>query len=324
MQPSGTLASRHLAQRIGHVDVRVIEDLGLAERRRERQALGKAIDRDDPLGSEQERALDRELADGAAAPDGHGVARLDLAVLGRHVAGGKDVREEQDLLVGERVRHLQRADVGKRHPGVFRLAAGIAAVHVRIAEESRRRIAVQLLRHPGVRVGVVAQRPELLLAEEAMPAGDRERHHHAVADLQARVAAADVHHLAHELVAEDVPLLHGGDVAAVDVQVRAADRGGGNPDDGVARVQNLGVRRRSPPARPPCRSSTPPSCVHSSRRARDFARFEQLLETAEILANHVRRVAAQQECEQRVRRRRREPHTAGAPTSECCVPAGRC
>ena len=65
------------------------------------QPLGKAVDRDDALGAEQVGALDRELADRAAAPDRDGVAGLDVAVLRRHVAGGEDVGQEQHLLVAQ-------------------------------------------------------------------------------------------------------------------------------------------------------------------------------------------------------------------------------
>ena len=105
-----------------------------------------------------------------------------------------------------------------------RLAAGVAAGHVRVAEEAGRRVAVQLLRHPRVRVRVVAQRPELLLAEEAAAARDRERHDDAVADLQLGVLLADLDDFAHELVAEDVARLHRRDEAVVEMEIGAADR----------------------------------------------------------------------------------------------------
>ena len=45
----------------------------------------------------------------------------------RHVAGRENVGEEQHLLVAEPVRHLDRPDIGVRHPQIFGLAAGIAA-----------------------------------------------------------------------------------------------------------------------------------------------------------------------------------------------------
>ena len=118
---------------------------------------GKAVDGDDPLGAQQKRALDRELADRPAAPDRDRVARLDLAVLRGHVAGREDVGEEQHLLVGQRVGHLERPDVGERHAHVLRLPAGIAAVHVRVAEQARARIAARASR-PSRRSGSSCRR----------------------------------------------------------------------------------------------------------------------------------------------------------------------
>ena len=99
-----------------------------------------------------------------------------------------------------------------------------------------------LLGHPGVRVRVLAERVQLLLAAPAVAAGDRERHDHAVADLQVVHLRPDLDHLAHELVAQDVALLHRRDEAVVEVEVGAADRRRGDLDDGVAAVQDLRVR----------------------------------------------------------------------------------
>ena len=52
---------------------------------------------------------------------------------------------------------------------------------------------------------------------------------------------ADLDDLAHELVAEHVALAHRRDEAVVEVQVRPADRGGRDPHDRVARVQDVRV-----------------------------------------------------------------------------------
>ena len=76
---------------------------------------------------------------------GDRVAALDVAEIGRHVAGRKDVGEEQHLLVGQAVRHLDRADIGIGHAQIFRLTAGIAAQQMRVAEQSGGRMAPQLL-----------------------------------------------------------------------------------------------------------------------------------------------------------------------------------
>ena len=94
------------------------------------------VDRDHALGAHQERRLDREQADRAAAPDRDGVAGLDLRILRRHPAGRQDVRQEQHLVVLDAVGDDDRADVAERHADIFGLAAGIAAGHVAIAEQA--------------------------------------------------------------------------------------------------------------------------------------------------------------------------------------------
>ena len=181
--PVGTLTAGQGAKRVRHVDFHVVEDLGLALRRSHREPLRKAVDGNDALGAEQICALDGELTDGTAAPDGHRIARLDLAVLRGHVAGWKNVGEEQHLFIGEGFGHLDRPDVGERHANVLRLPAGVSAVHVRIAEEPRPEkpqsfSAIQAF-------GLSCRRATTsFLAEVAVPAGDGERHHDAIADLE--------------------------------------------------------------------------------------------------------------------------------------------
>ena len=81
-----------------------------------------------------------------------------------------------------------------------------------------------------------------MLAEEAFAAGDREGHDDAVADLQLFVLGADLDHLAHVLMAEDVAAFHRGNDAAIDVQIGAADGAGGHLDDGVARMLDFRIR----------------------------------------------------------------------------------
>src|SRR5437660_1751367 len=86
----------------------------------------------------------RRATDRACAPDGDDLATADLAELGAHVAGGQDVGEEEDRLVGNAVLDLDRADVGERHARVLGLSAGEAAGEVRVAEDPRRREAEHL------------------------------------------------------------------------------------------------------------------------------------------------------------------------------------
>src|SRR4029450_790285 len=94
----------------------------------------------------------------------------------------------------------------------------------------------------GIRIRVLAEGPVVVLALPALAAGNRERHDHTGADLEGLDRTPDFHHLAHELVAEDVALLHGLYEAVIKVQVRAADRGRGDADDGVVLIQDLGIR----------------------------------------------------------------------------------
>ena len=69
-----------------------------------------------------------------------------------------------------------------------------------------------------------------------------EHHHHPVADLVLRDVLADLGHRAHELVAEHVPGAHRGDVAAHQVQVRAAGHRQADLEDDVVVVEDLRLR----------------------------------------------------------------------------------
>ena len=243
MTASGPRPPVNLLELLDDVGVRVEVDrigrAGLVERHL--QAVVVVIDRDHPLRAEHDRAGDRELSHGAGAEHGDDLAALDVAEVGAHEAGREDVRQEQDLLVGQVVLDLERADIRERHARVLSLPPGVAAGEMRVAEDARGRVTEHLLRHARVRVGVLAQRVQLVLAVPAVAAGDRERHDDAIADLQVRDAAADLDDLAHELVPEDVALLHRRDVAVVEMQIRPADRRRGDLHDRVTVVEDLGV-----------------------------------------------------------------------------------
>ena len=58
------------------------------------QPLGYAIDGDNPLGPEKDRAADRHLADWTTAPNGHCIRGLDVALNGCLPAGRENVAEE--------------------------------------------------------------------------------------------------------------------------------------------------------------------------------------------------------------------------------------
>src|SRR5262249_1209877 len=188
----------------------------------------------DPAGrAEQPGTVHRELAHRTGTPDRDDVGRLDGAHLRAHVAGGQDVGEEQYLLVAQVRLDLQWPDVGERYPRVLRLAAGVPAGQVGVAEDPGGRMAEHPLRDAGVGIAVLATGVELGRAGTAGTTGDRERYDHPVADPQPiRVdVRADLDDLAHELVPQHVAVLHGRDVAVDQVQVRTADRGRGDPYD---------------------------------------------------------------------------------------------
>ena len=107
---------------------------------------------------------------------------------------------------------------------------------MRVAEQTGRRLPHDLGRLLCVGVRPVAQRVEPAFAEEAVTTGQVERHDDAIADLELRMALADLDDLAHRFMAEHVAAFHGRHVAVHEMEVGAADRAGGDPDDDVAIV----------------------------------------------------------------------------------------
>src|SRR4029078_8992923 len=132
------------------------------------QPLRQTVDGKYPFRAEQKRAPDRKLSDRAASPDRDGVTGLDVVVFGSHVAGRKDIRQEQHLIVGQSVFDFYRADVGKRHPCILGLAAGKTAAQMGIPKNPSRRMAEKLLGHPSIGIRILTQRKQFLLAEKAL------------------------------------------------------------------------------------------------------------------------------------------------------------
>jgi hypothetical protein len=81
---------------------------------------------------------------------------LDARLLGGLIAGGENVREEEDFLVRHSVRHFHRRDIGHRHAHIFGLAARVAACEVGVAKQAGRRVAELRGRHRRVAVGPLA------------------------------------------------------------------------------------------------------------------------------------------------------------------------
>ena len=211
---------------------------------RHREAFRNIVDGNDLLRAEQDRTADGHLSDRSAAPYGHRVRGLDVALHRGLPAGGKDVAQEQHLLIGKTVPgHFDVRLVGVRNPDILRLAAGVAAREMGVSKQARGRVAEHLVGDVFVPVGSLADREVAASALLAFSADDRERNDDALADLQGVLAVGPhLHDFAHELVAHDVAILHAWHVTVIEVQIGAADRATRDFDDGVARVLDPGIR----------------------------------------------------------------------------------
>ena len=89
-----------------------------------------------------------------------------------------------------------------------------------------------------IRVCIVAGSPQLLLAEKTLTAGNGERDDNAVAALQIINRRADLFHDAHELVPENVSLLHRWDKSVKEMKVGPADSCARDLDDRIVRIQD--------------------------------------------------------------------------------------
>ena len=205
-----------------------------AARLRHFESLRHAIDRDHPFGAKHERAANRELTDRSAAPDRDGVAFLNIAILGGHVAGRKDIGEKEHLLVAERFGDFHGADIRKRYAHVFGLPAGVAAEQMREAEEAGRGVTPQGCGHLRILIRTFAGRKERALAKETFAARHRECNDDAITDDAILHAASNLDDLTDELVAEDVSRFHRRNEPVVEMQIGAANRGKGYLDDCIA------------------------------------------------------------------------------------------
>ena len=150
--------------------------------------------------------------------------------------------DRKNPLVAQHLGHLQRPDVAVRHPHVLGLPAGVTAVEVAVAKQPCTRGGVLFVEDGAAsRIGVLAGREQGFVAIEAGPAGDDERHHHAITRAQRRHCRAHLFHDTHEFMAEDVAVLHARDLSPVDVQVRAADGRGSDAQQHIVLCEQHGV-----------------------------------------------------------------------------------
>jgi hypothetical protein len=116
---------------------------------------------------------------------------------------------------------------------------------VRVPEHAGTSVAPQLFGHTGVGVGVLTQRIELSRTRIAGATGDRKGHDYSVAHRQISDPGTNLDDVSHELMTQDVALLHGRYVAVVEVQIRATDSSRGDLDNGIALIQDHRIRNVS-------------------------------------------------------------------------------
>src|ERR1044072_7266551 len=132
---------------------------------------------------------------------------------------------------------------------------------MRISKDSRARVAKRLLSHPRIRVRVLTKGKQLLLAEETTATRDRKWHHNTVAHFQISHFTTHFHNLAHELMTENIALLHRGNETIVEVQIGTADCRRRDLQDRVALVEDLRIRNLLDAHR---RFAIPTVCSHRS------------------------------------------------------------
>ena len=130
--------------------------------------------------------------------------------------------------------HLDRQEVGELHAQQLGLAAGHRAVETAVAQQAGAGALVGVL-------GGLALAVQAAVAHPAPAAADVERDDDPVADLQVEDVGTDLLDDAHRLVTDDVAGVHERRERLVEVQVRAAQPGGGDADDRVGGVDDRGV-----------------------------------------------------------------------------------
>src|SRR4051794_13210977 len=207
-----------------------------------RKPLREPVNCDDLLGTQQHSTSDRHLPHRAAAPDGHRVRRLNVALNGALPAGRKDIRQKQQLLIRDAIRNLDMSSVRKWNAQILRLAARITASKMSVSEQPSRGVAEGGITELFVAVGPLANREVPAFALVAFAADDRERYDHPVAYLERVLrSGANFHDFAHGLMPHDVSGFHSRHEMIEQVKVRAADRTTGDLDDRVSFMLDLWI-----------------------------------------------------------------------------------
>ena len=134
--------------------------------------------------------------------------------IGDGLPGGRqNIGEVDEAIVRRSVGNLDRAEVSLRHTQELGLAAGDLTVHLRVPEQ---RCALAVVTHlRGLALGV-----ELLITHVALPAGDVERDHDAIAGMDVRHPVTDGLDHPDRFVTEDVALVEKRSQHLVQVQVQ--------------------------------------------------------------------------------------------------------
>ena len=198
-------------------------------RLRHREADRVAVDADDERGAHQLRAGRGAQADRALGEDDDRVADLDAAGLRPAEAGRGDVGEQHDLLVGHAVGDVREVGLGRRDEQVLGLRAVDGVAEAPAADGL-------------VAVAVAALAEVAGQAGSALAARRDRADEHALADLVAGHAGAELVDDAHRLVADD-QARPDRVFALEDVDVGAADRRRRDADDGFAGAGVAGAGR---------------------------------------------------------------------------------
>ena len=198
------------------------------------------VDSENPFGTERPGDPGAELPDRPEAEDRQAPALRRVGISHRLPRRGQDVGEVEESVIGRAFRNLDRAEIGVRDPQVLGLAAGDLTVELGIAEQRRPLAVLPNLR--GLALGV-----EVLVAHEAVAAGDIEGDDHTIAGFEVRHARTDFLDDPHRLVAEHVAVIDEHAQQLVEVEIRTADRRRGDPHDGIGRFPDRRVRNRVDP-----------------------------------------------------------------------------
>jgi hypothetical protein len=94
MQASGPRPPSQIVERLADIDFLVVENSGPVLHARHLEPLWNSINSNDVIHTEHVGTANCKLPDRSTASDGYSIAPLDVAVLGSHVAGGKDIGQK--------------------------------------------------------------------------------------------------------------------------------------------------------------------------------------------------------------------------------------